>query len=902
MLFPSFFRRSPSRPRTSGWRLGVVTTLLLLILFAAVGRILQLGHRDTLQQETTNLRNLSTAFAAQTLAATRAIDQILFQVQHQYMRTLPTPEIRFDSLQHGYPAHAYLTAIYVLDKEGNIIARNEANGIPTGKRALLPAILATAVRNPGVLNVSVTDVDEKSGHAVLNFMRPLSDAQGNDSGTVVAQVDSDYFQRIYNSVLLGKGGSVTLMSRDGTMLVRGPSLSDVIGHSFWSTPLFQQYLPQSKSGVIQAVSPVDGVQRVYGYDATEDYPLVVITGLDRDVALATWYGRMYSAIFFLGLISAAVIFLAWRVSRDAAKQTALIAKLRKSEKQIAQSAEYLKSTLNTLATPVWVLDVRRQFILLNDAFATFVGRKTDELLGRLEIDVLGADGAWDREELYSRALNGEPTVSKETEIRDGTGTSHTFIQLTSNLVDQNGSTHLVNVLTDISERKAAEKRLAYLADFDLLTELPNQTQFRRILRDEIVKAAGDSRRLAILAFSLERLQEIIDLAGHEASDDALRQAAQLLRQFTARTCCIARVKSNEFSLVVAYDGVMHTVRQLAEEMHEQLSKPVSVVGRDYYFGPIIGIALFPQDATDADELLRRADIAKHHARLDNLEPIHFVFDSAHAALDEQLSIETQLRRALDRNELRLAYQAKVDVLSGRITGFEALLRWNNAQLGDIPPSQFIPVAERTGLIVPIGAWVMREACREVQGWRSRLGGPVKVSVNLSLRQFHQKDLIPMIRRCLEDSGLQPECLELEITESTAMSRAEEVDRLLHEIRAIGATLSIDDFGTGYSSLAYLKRFPVQALKIDRAFVRDLGRDEDSASIIRSIIGLGHSLKLRIVAEGVETEEQLEFLRGLSCDEYQGFLSGRPIDGAVAFRLLEENWIKYPRIRRVQGAS
>lgn len=193
---------------------------------------------------------------------------------------------------------------------------------------------------------------------------------------------------------------------------------------------------------------------------------------------------------------------------------------------------------------------------------------------------------------------------------------------------------------------------------------------------------------------------------------------------------------------------------------------------------------------------------------------------------------------------------------------------------------------------------MQEACREVQGWASRLGRPVRVSVNLSLRQFHQKDLIPMIRRCLDDSGLQPECLELEITESTAMSRAEEVERLLHEIRATGATLSIDDFGTGYSSLAYLKRFPVQALKIDRAFVHDLGRDEDSASIIRSIISLGQSLKLRIVAEGVETDKQLAFLHGLRCDEYQGYLCSRPIEASAAFRLLEENWARHLRMRRV----
>jgi diguanylate cyclase (GGDEF)-like protein/PAS domain S-box-containing protein len=898
------FSRIPSPTsvpvRTPGWKLGIAAAILLLMLFAAVGRVLQLGYRDTLQQEITNLRNLSTAFAAQTLAATRAIDQILIEVQHDYARALPNPAIRPDYLNSGSPAQAYLAAIYVIDKDGQVIARSDAVRAATAGQASLPAALASVIGNPGGLKVAVTDVDEQSGHAMLNFIRPLTDARGNPAGSVIAQVDSGYFQRIYDSVLLGKGGSVTLLTRDGTMLVRGPSLPHLIGHSFWSTPLFQKYLPQSAHGVIQAVSPIDGVERVYGYDATDDYPLVVIAGLDRDVALASWYDRMHAAIFFVGLITAAVVFLALRVSRDAAQQAALIAKLTASENRIAMSAQYLRATLNTLATPVWVLNARRRLILLNDAFARFAGQSSDELLGQAEAEVLGADGASEREVLYGRALQGERAVSRETEIRDGSGKLHTFIQLTSNLVDQDGSTQLVSVLTDISERKEAEKRLAYLADFDLLTELPNQTQFRRLLREEILSAAGKGAHLAILLISAERLQEIIDLAGHEASDDALRQAAHLLRRFSERACCIARVKSNEFAVLVAYDGAMHSVKQLADELHAHLSEPVSIAGRDYYFGPVIGIALFPQDGTDADELLRRADIAKHRARLDNLEPIHFVFDSAHALLDEQLSIEAQLRRALERNEFRLAYQPKVDIASGRIAGFEALLRWNSARLGEVPPSRFVPVAERTGLIVPIGAWVMREACREIQGWTSRLGKPVRVAVNLSLRQFHQKDLIPMMRRCLDDSGLRPGCLELEITESTAMSHAEEVDRLLHEIRAIGATLSIDDFGTGYSSLAYLKRFPVQALKIDRAFVHDLGRDDDSAAIIRSIIGLGRSLKLRIVAEGVETEEQLEFLRGLSCDEYQGYLSSRPLDAAAAFQFLEENWSRHPRIEEADG--
>jgi EAL domain-containing protein (putative c-di-GMP-specific phosphodiesterase class I) len=265
--------------------------------------------------------------------------------------------------------------------------------------------------------------------------------------------------------------------------------------------------------------------------------------------------------------------------------------------------------------------------------------------------------------------------------------------------------------------------------------------------------------------------------------------------------------------------------------------------------------------------------------------VHFHSDSTHIQLDERLSIEEQLRRALEREELRLAFQPKVDIASGRITGFEVLLRWHNPLLGQVSPARFIPIAEQTGLIVPIGNWVLRTACEHASAWRRTHGFQPKVAVNLSIRQFYQKDLVRTIEQTLADAGLSPDALELEITESIAMSRMDVVERLLAGIRALGVELSIDDFGTGYSSLAYLKRFPVQRLKIDRAFIRDLGRDEDSAAIVRSIVALGHGLKMRIVAEGVETEVQLAMLRELGCDEFQGYLFARPLDAAAVPELL-----------------
>jgi len=653
-------------------------------------------------------------------------------------------------------------------------------------------------------------------------------------------------------------------------------LLNSIGHSFIKTPLFQTYLPAARRGVIEANSPVDGVERIYAYASVDPYPLVVIAGRDRSVALAFWKERLLAAIFFLVLVAITAIVLAWRVVRDARRQHGLIARLEASEYRLAKNANYFKSILNTLATPVWVVDESRKIVLLNKSLADFLGRRNEDLTGQMEAAAFNPPLDVNRKHAHVDTAGATATGIVETEMQDGTGAARTVIHATTRLHNENGQTQLVNVLTDITEWKQAEMRAAYMADFDLVTALPNRNQFRRIVSEQL-SAAVAGTGFAIMVIALERTQEIIDLAGHAACDEAMRDAAEILRSHMPGANSIARIKSNEFALMAPCCEAVMNVEQFATKLHDSLSAPVMIGSEEFYFGPVIGIALFPQDGANADDLLRLADIAKHNARTAGSEPIRFVSESAHAALREHLNIEAGLRRALAQNELRIVYQPKVSIGSGRIVGFEALLRWKNRSLGEVSPARFIPIAESTGLIVPIGTWVLEQVCHQIRSWHEALGTPVKVAVNLSLRQFHQKDLLSVIRHCIDASGADASSLELEITESTAMSQAEEVETVLHQIRSLGVSLSIDDFGTGYSSLAYLKRFPVQALKIDRAFVRDLGADADSDAIIRSILSLAHGLKLRVIAEGVETSTQLDFLRRLSCDEYQGYLFSKPVE-------------------------
>lgn len=874
--------------------------LLIAGLTAFTATVLFSSYEDTIDREKTNLHNLSTAFAAQTRDAMHATELILNQVQLDYVRMAQAPgmPVELDYRDYVSTAQEHLLGIYLFDDEDRPIAKSlsrRAAGLDAPPRDAGRSPYANGPSPERSVRIGISDIDRKTGHAVLNFHRDLLDSAGRKAGAIVMQIDSAYFQQIFDSVDLGSGGSVTLLGRDGTMLVRGPSLPDSIGRSFLQTPLFQKYLPNSFHGAFEETSPVDRKRRVYGYNAVSGYPLVIITGMDKSTALEFWIGRLQTAIIFLLLIALTFLFLAWRMGRESLRQTALIDRLANSEARLGKSARYLEDILDTLGTPVWVLDNSYRLLMVNESFRQFIGGRGDDLIGRREAEVLKFDDPHDRTSIYEDVLHGSGVNVMETELRDGNGQLRNVIQLSSKLVNEEATVQIVNALTDITERKEVERRLAYLAEFDLLTELPNQTQFLRILHETIAHAGGKPVRMGVLVIALERMQEVIDVLGHDAGDQVLGQVGDIMRGFLPACRCVARVKSAEFAALIQVDGGAHLVEQFATNICNALSVAFSLSGREFYLGPLIGIALFPQDATSADELLRLADIAKHRAGLEGTEPIVFFSERSHAMLNERLTIEEQLRRALNRQEFRVAYQPKVDVRTGRIVGFEALLRWSNPVLGKVSPASFIPIAESTGLIVAIGAWVMSQACRDAAAWTAHAGAPIKVAVNLSLRQFHQKNLCDMIRRCIDDSGILPCCLELEITESTAMSRAQEVDALFNEIRQMGVELSIDDFGTGYSSLAYLKRFPVQRLKIDRTFIHDLVRDADSAAIVRSIVNLGHGLQLRIVAEGVETEEQLSFLRELSCDEYQGYLFSPAIEGAEVPDLLKAN-ADYMRIK------
>ncbi len=441
---------------------------------------------------------------------------------------------------------------------------------------------------------------------------------------------------------------------------------------------------------------------------------------------------------------------------------------------------------------------------------------------------------------------------------------------------------------DITERKQGEEQIQYLANHDALTALPNRAMFSEVLNLEIQQARRYQRNFAVLFIDLDRFKLINDTFGHEAGDKLLQEMGRRLTQTVRASDFVARLGGDEFVVLVQELSEPRQVEVVARKILSALIKPTFIGEQECSVTASIGICLYPADAEDEQSLMKNADIAMYRAKEEGKNTYQFFSHQMNVHSFERMALETSLRRGLERNEFFLHYQAKLDLKTGRITGVEALVRWQHPDLGMIPPAQFIPLAEETGLIVPLGNWVLNTACAQNVAWQREGLPPLRMAVNLSARQFADEDLLGDIAEALEKSGMKAELLELELTESMVMQNPERAGKVLAAIRQLGARLAIDDFGVGYSSLAYLKRFPIDTLKVDRSFIRDIPQDTDDMAITLAIIAMGKSLHLTVVGEGVETLEQETFLRDHGCDETQGYYFSRPIASDQFADLLRRN--------------
>lgn len=519
---------------------------------------------------------------------------------------------------------------------------------------------------------------------------------------------------------------------------------------------------------------------------------------------------------------------------------------------------------------------------INDAFTRMFGYTREEAIG---MEVLKLAVPEDHELVQQHISSGVDTIYQAIGLRKDQ--TRFYGELAGKVIEYDGRPARVTSIRDITERKQAEEQIHFMAYHDDLTNLAN----RKLFLEKMGQAIRDAKRtgtvLAVMFLDLDRFKLINDIFGHGAGDQLLITVADRLSCTVSSEATIARLGGDEFTLLLpGIEGTAHAER-IAQSILDVISQPFEIAGRELTISASIGISLYPEGGRDVDTLMKNADTAMYRAKETGRNNYRFYTTAMDAQAFERLALEQDLRKAIDRNELFLHYQPQVNIQSGQIVGVEALLRWHHPTHGMLPPAKFIPLAEDTQLIIPIGEWVLRTACKQNKAWQRAGYPPMRVAVNLSASQFQQKNLVQLVAQILEEAQLEPKYLELEITETIAMQNVGQVIETLQELAKLGVEISIDDFGTGYSSLNYLKHFPIHRLKIDQSFVHDITYDPLGAAIATSIIAMAHSLDLNVIAEGVETKEQLQFLQEKRCDEMQGYYFSRPLSAEDLEGLLRE---------------
>lgn len=607
-----------------------------------------------------------------------------------------------------------------------------------------------------------------------------------------------------------------------------------------------------------------------------DLPIIVLTGLDdEDLAITLAQAGAQDYLVKSDLNSS----ILHRSIHYAIER-------KRVEEKLRLAATVFDSTLEGIL----MTDAKARIISVNQALCSITGYSAEEFIDntpnliksdrhshvffRQLWEILNKTGQW-RGEIWNRRKNGEifPAWVNISAV-PGNATNKT--------------SHYVAVFTEITELKLSEDRLNYLAHHDPLTGLPNRLLFHDRLEQAVLQAQRSKHMIAVMFLDIDRFKAINDTLGHVIGDELLVAIAERLKHCARETDTISRLAGDEFAVIITRINQEEDVEQIAKKIIQSLSSVYSVGGYEVFITASIGINLYPGVDNDRGRLLENADVAMYHAKQFGRNNYKFYSSAMNAAAFERLMLETNLRRALERQEFRLYYQPQIDMQSGVVNGVEALIRWQHPELGLVPPLEFIPLLEETGLILSVGEWVIRTACKQVQEWLDAGFPPLVMAVNLSARQFRQPNLVEMIEQALHEFNIPPAQLELELTESVMMDNLDETIETLKKLKLLGLKIAIDDFGTGVSSLGYLKRLPIDTLKISHDFVLNLPADSADASIASAVISLARNMQLSSVAEGVENQGQVDFLRGQDCERMQGFLFSRPIP-SDQMTILLTNW-------------
>ena len=738
-----------------------------------------------------------------------------------------------------------------------------------------------------------------TGLLVSVLAYPLRDDAGAPIGVVTQPIELARLEPVRGIAELPPGTAVTIVDREGIVVARQPG-ADRAGQDLSGDEVVRAALAERGSGVIRAGPG----EVVYAARAIPDTDWVAIASIPARSAFADARANASRGLvvvaLVLGLVLALAIALVRRMVRPidqlvatskavSAGDLSARVPLPEQEEFAAAARQFnamldvrlqaerrLDNVLANITDACIVLDTDWRFSYLNPRAERLLRRGRQELLGRvLWYEFPEAVGS--AFETHYKAAMRERKVAHFEEYY---APLETWLEVHA----YPGEDSLSVFFRDVTERRRQQEELSFLAQYDTLTRLPNRSLFRDRLHQAMLRARRGGTNLALMFLDLNRFKEVNDTLGHATGDRVLQGVAERFREHLREADTIARPGGDEFTIIVEDLAGAEQAEAVAAKIQDALVEPLHIDSHEIYVAASIGIVLYPAESDDLDGLIRKADIAMYQAKREGGNAFQ-LYSGGEPHRSDAVAIESRLRRALARGELSLHYQPQVEIAGGKIIGAEALLRWRSAELGEIPPARFIPLAEETGLIIEIGEWVMLAAARQARAWQLAGLPPIGVAVNLSARQFRRKGIARTVAAVLREAGLEARLFELEITESTVMHHTEAAIETLEALKAMGVSLAIDDFGTGYSSLAYLRRFPLHKLKIDRAFVRDIDTNRADATIVKSIVALADGLGLSVVAEGVETDAQLARLAGLGVQAFQGLYYSKALPPAEFERLV-----------------
>lgn len=869
------------RPRLVGWIVSGGSLLIVAIIFGTVVAISNLHDRAVAHTEREQ-KNVALVLAAKIDGELQAIrnvqDALIEQIQSLVVRSSE----EFQKKMSGHDVHLMLRdkrlglpqvgTFTLINAQGKVLNFSRAWPIPDIDVSDREFFKALQRAGGPALFISEPVRNRYNSNWIVHFARKITAPSGEFIGLLLAGLDLEYFEKEFQKIGLGSHGTISLQRDNGVMLVRTPRIDSIIGRKFSSVI---DHLGAREHGSVRLVAQMDGKDRLLTSHRLASHPFIVSVGMDGVVALAGW--RYESQVLItLGLLSIVLVaIVTFLIARRASLDHLW------SRERLALEKRRLDTAVNNMTQGLLLFDSSERITVCNRRYIQMYGLSPDVVKPGCTFRDLIAHrketGTFegDIERYCSAVLNDlkrSACTQHLTETIDGRS-----VQIVNTALPDGGwvATH-----EDITERKRSEEKILYLAHYDVLTGLPNRTLLREQL-ERSLKWVDQGDRLAILYLDLDHFKTINDTLGHPIGDALLKVVSERLRGCLSEADSIARLGGDEFAIVQGAVTSSADVKALVKRIFEVFSEPYDAAGHQIAIGTSIGIAVAPDDGVQSDLLLKNADLALYQAKSDGRNTYRFFAPELDARANARRKLEFDLRQAVMGSEFELYYQPLVNLRENKVSGCEALLRWHHPERGMISPLEFIPIAEETGLISQIGEWVLRTACAEAMTWP----GDIKVSVNVSPVQFKNSSLVATVVNALAASRLPPHRLELEITEAVLIQDDETALHLLYQLREMGVRIAMDDFGTGYSSLSYLMRFPFDKIKIDRSFVKDIAEVNGSISIVQAVIDIAKSRDMTTTAEGVETTQQVEFLRKLDCTEVQGYLFNPPRPAAEILQFL-----------------